>query len=96
LLIDGSTDAAMGKLERAVANANFGRMAGPPHARTVACMDSLVQLEYIIERERSRAISRQPVDVDEVRPVAASRRFVDHLRRMLDGLRAARGAATYG
>jgi len=43
-------------------------------------MDSLVQLEYIIERERSGGV---PTDlVDEVRPVAVSRRFIDYLRRM--------------
>lgn len=58
-------------------------------------MDSVIQLEYIIERERSRGVSRRSVDADEVRSNAASHRFIGHVRRMVDLLRSAREAATY-
>ena len=69
-------------------------MAGPPHPPTVGGMDSLIQLEYIIERERSRPTGRQPSPDDAVH-VTTRNPVVDPLRRVLDLLRTAREAVGY-
>jgi hypothetical protein len=57
-------------------------------------MDSLIQLEYIIERERGRATGRQYTPADDVH-IPTSNRAIDRLRRMLDLLRTAREAVGY-
>ncbi len=69
-------------------------MAGPPHPPTVAGMDSLIQLEYIIERERSRATSRQCVPANDVH-ITTSNPAVEGLRRMLNLLSTVRTALRY-
>ena len=69
-------------------------MAGPQHPLTVARMDSLIQLEYILERERSRGPLRQHLSADEAR-VRTATTLIDHLRRIVDLRSTARGAGRY-
>jgi hypothetical protein len=61
-------------------------MAGPPDLSTVARMDSLMQLQYIIERERSRANGSQCTPADALH-ITTSSPVIDRLRRMLGLLR---------
>jgi hypothetical protein len=56
-------------------------------------MDSLFQLEYIIERERSRTAGPQHPTTDALH--ITTRPLIDRLRRMLDLLRTARRAVRY-